>query len=285
MKKILQAFLLLSLINCLWAQSPWIQKKSTLLTQLSLNTIRSYNQLYLNSGDTRSTERSLTDNTFQAWFEYGLTDYNSFQLVLPIKFLDAGDLVNPNIGTPAKTSSGSLNAFGNMVFTWKKNLVKQTWLLTSNLNIEFPTAMYDDNTGLRSGYDAWVFSAALSAGRGFGKTYIYGHLGIGTRSNDYSTFYSGGLEWGYHIVKPIWVAGVLNILQSFENGTRQDPVNNLLTGLYVNDQEYIAWGLKIFGPIIPDKFGYSLALFGAFNGNFVAKAPSLNLGIYYIFSH
>jgi hypothetical protein len=270
-------------MNSLWAQSPWIQKKSTLLTQISLNTIRNYNQLYLNSGDTYSTERDLTDNTLQAWLDYGISDYTSLQLILPLKFLNAGELVESNIQTPAMTTSGSLNAIGNMVLTWKQKLFQQSWLLTSHINIEFPTAEYQDDTGLRSGYDAWAFSAVLSAGRGFGKTYFYAHLGIGTRSNDYSTFYTGGFEWGYHIAKPIWVAAVINALQSFENGTRQDPVNNLLTGLYVNDQEFISWGIKIFGSIIPDKFGYSVALFGAFNGNFVAKSPSFNLGMYYNF--
>jgi hypothetical protein len=92
------------------------------------------------------------------------------------------------------------------------------------------------------------------------------------------------VEAGYQVSRSISVAGVINILQSLQNGTRQDPLSNLRTGLYVNDQEFIAWGLKVFGPIIPDKFGYSAALFGAVGGNFVAKSPSLNLGLYYIFS-
>jgi len=50
------------------------------------------------------------------------------------------------------------------------------------------------------------------------------------------------------IANPLWIAGVINLLQSFQNGSRQDPINNLRTGLYVNDQEFIAWGLKIFVP-------------------------------------
>lgn len=284
MKNIILLSVFITLMNSLWAQSPWLQPEGRLLTQISFNTIRNYNQLYLSSGEIFSTERQLTDHTLQAWLEYGISEYTSVKLITPFKIQEAGDLVKNNISTETITNSGSISAMGNIVLSWKQKLFHHQWLLTSHVNIEFPTAQYQDETGLRSGYDAWAFSAALSTGRGFGSTYIYAHLGIGARTNDYSTFYIGGFEWGYYIFNPIWVAAVLNVIQSFENGTREDPPNNLLTGLYVNDQEFIAWGIKLFGQIITDRFGYNIALFGAFNGNFVAKSPSINLGLYYSFS-
>jgi len=283
MKKITILIFSISLMNFLWAQSPWLQKKGSLLNQISFNTIQNYSELYLSSGETFTTERNLTDNTVQAWFEYGLFETTSLQLVAPLKFLKAGDPSQTENQTP-QTSSGSLNSIGNVIFTWKQNWLHQTWLLTSHFNIELPTTQYDDASGLRSGYDAWAFSATLSAGRGFEATYVYAHLGIGSRTNDYSSFYTGGFEWGYHVFKPLWIAGVLNVLQSFKNGDRTEPDNNILTGLYVNDQEFIAWGIKVFGQITDENFGYSAALFGAFKGNHVAKSPSINLGLYYRFS-
>jgi hypothetical protein len=273
----------LALMNFLWAQSPWLQKKGSLLTQVSVNSIQNYSELYLSSGETFTTERNLTDNTVQAWIEYGLFENTLLKLVVPAKFLKAGDLSQSENQAPL-TTSGSLNAFGNVTFSWKQKWAHQTWLFTSHLNIELPTAQYDDKSGLRSGYDAWAFSAVLSAGRGFGPTYVYAHLGIGDRTNEYSNFYTGGFEWGYHILKSVWIAGVLNVFQSFENGDRIDPDNNILTGLYLNDQKFVAWGIKVFGQITDENFGYSAALFGAFNGNFVAKSPSINLGLYYRFS-
>jgi hypothetical protein len=284
MIKALRYILLISIINPVWAQSPWLQEKNTLLTQISFNVIPEYHQLYLNSGKTYTTERNLKDNTLQAWIGYGFSEKTGFQLILPIKYLNAGDLVEKDTQT-AQTTSGSLQAFGNIALIWKQKLLHQSWLLTSHLIAELPTAKYQDDSGLRSGYDAGSISAALSTGRGFGLIYLYAYLGIGYRSNDYSGFYTGGFEVGYQFARSISVATVINVLQSLQNGTRQDPVNNILTGLYVDNQEYIAWGLKVFGPIIPDKFGYSAAMFGAVNGNFVAKSPALNLGVYYIFSH
>ena len=281
-KKIL-TFLLIFMIHFVFAQSPWLQNKRTLLTQLSINIIPEYHQLFLNSGNTYYTERNLNDNTLQGWFEYGISDHAALQMILPIKFMKAGPLVESHTTTP-HTSSGSLQAFGNISLIWKQKLLHQAWILTSNLIMEFPTAFYQDDSGLRSGYDAWSISVALSTGRGFGRAYFYTHLGIGARSNNYSSFFTGGFEGGYQLSQHFWVAGVVSILQSFLNGSRQDPVNNLLTGLYVNNQEFIAWGLKLFGPIIPDRFGYSLSIFSAACGNFVAKSAPINLGLYYIFT-
>jgi len=283
MNKTYLSILLMLVINSLFAQSPWIQQKKTLLTQISFNTIPKYHQLFLSSGGTYNTERNLIDNTLQGWFEYGVSDHTALQLILPFKFMNAGELIDTESQT-SQTSSGSLQALGNITFIWKQKLLQQDWILTSNLIVELPAAEYQDDTGLRSGYDAWSLSAALSTGRGFGNAYFYAHLGIGGRSNDYSGFITGGFEGGYQITQNFWVAGVVSVLQSFMNGTRQDPVNNLLTGLYVNNQEFIAGGVKLFGSIIPDKFGYSLSVYSAVSGNFVAKSTPINLGLYYIFA-
>jgi hypothetical protein len=277
------SFLIFIIVNSVNAQSPWLQKKGSLLTQISFNAIPEYHQLFLSTGNTYETERNLNDYTLQGWTEYGISDYTSIQLILPVKFLKAGDLARSEIKTP-QTSSGSLQAFGNIALVWKQKLVEQTWILTSHLIMEVPTASYQAETGLRSGYDAGSISAVLSTGRGFERFYFYSHFGIGARSNDYSSFYTVGFEGGYQLSQTIWVAGVVNVLQSFMNGTRQDPVNNMQTGFYINDQEFLAWGLKLFGTIIPDKFGYSLSLFSAPGGNFVAKSAPINLGVYYIFS-
>ena len=283
MNKILFSLILLTMLNSVSAQSPWLQKKNTLLTQISFNVIPNYSQLFINSGERYDTERYLSDYTLQGWLEYGVSESMALQLIMPLKMLNAGDLVASETQTP-QTVSGSLHAFGNIAIIWKQKLLQHAWILTSHLLIEFPTASYKDESGLRSGYDAGSISGILSAGRGFGHGYFYGHLGIGARSNDYSGFVTGGLEGGYQLSEQFWVAGVINILQSFMNGTRQDPVNNLQTGLYVNDQEFFAWGLKLFGSIIHDKLGYSLSVFSATNGNYVAKSVPINFGFYYIFS-
>jgi hypothetical protein len=275
--------LILSISTSGFAQSPWPQPEKKLLTQLSFNIIPTYNELYVNQAESYVTERKLQDMTLQGWFEYGLSSKTAFLMILPIKILEAGEL-SADQGTTPFTSVGSLRAFSNIRFAWKQKWFGQAWIVSSILQLELPTTQYKDESGLRSGYDAWGGSFSLSTGRGFGNAYMFGFLGVGTRSNDYSDYITGGLEVGYRLFSQLWLAGVFDLLQSLQNGSREDPLNNQLTGLYLNDQEYLAWGLKIFGEIIPEQLGYSAALFGAFSGNFVAKSPTLNLGLFYRFS-
>jgi hypothetical protein len=106
-------------------------------------------------------------------------------------------------------------------------------------------------------------------------------MGTTLRSNGYSHQYNLGIEGGYALNDMIWLGMVVDVLQSMHNGDREDPANNFITGLYLNNQEYIAWGMKLFTEQVISGFGFSAALFGAFAGNYVARAPALNVGIYY----
>ena len=72
-------------------------------------------------------------------------------------------------------------------------------------------------------------------------------------------------------------------LNSMNNGEHRDSVNNLLTGLYVNNQEYLAWGIKIFGNVFAADSGIALGVAGAFTGNYVPRAPAINMALYHQF--
>lgn len=281
--KLLFTCVVIFLCAAVQAQSPWTQPAKELYMQLSVSIIPEYNELYINKGDPIGTERQLQDLILQGWFEYGLAESSSILLIIPFKSLDAGELADTDNTNP-QTVTGSLQSLGNVRLSFKQIWSQQTWIFTSHLSVDLPTAQYKDDTGLRSGYDALSAAIDLSAGRGFGNGYFYGYLGAGYRTNNYSSFITGGLEGGYQLADYLWVAGVIDILQSMQNGSREDPLNNLLTGFYVNNQEYLAWGVKAFGHIIPEKLGCSAAIYGAFSGNFVAKSPAINLGLFYIFS-
>lgn len=54
------------------AQSPWTQKNGEFYTQFGFSTIPNYTGIF---GDPDyNTERNITDNTFQLYGEYGLSD-------------------------------------------------------------------------------------------------------------------------------------------------------------------------------------------------------------------
>ena len=60
------------------------------------------------------------------------------------------------------------------------------------------------------------------------------------------------------------------------------PQENLATALYVNDQSYAAFGLKLIAEF-NKKFGANVGLGGAFAGRNVAKVPAISFGLFHKF--
>lgn len=258
------------------SQSPWTQKEGKFYTQVSFTTISNYDTLFGNPDN--SLEREITDQTYQLYTEYGLTDKTTLLFNLPIKHIETGNLANPNIFSG--TLPGSETAFGNIVFGLKHQFHHKKWVLAGQIDVEFNTAnTYNNDTGIRVSYDATTITPLFLAGRSFGKTYLQTHIGFQYRSNNYSSNFKVGGEIGRKITKSIWLVGFLDVVKSFENGTIDFPLVNDQTGLYVNNQEYGAYGLKGIGEFT-NNFGVTASFGSAFFGNNVPKKAAINFGIY-----
>lgn len=267
MKK-LSILLLLSISFSVFAQSPWTKNKKEGYVQLSYTTISNYDKLFGNPEV--NLGKKVSDNTLQLYGEYGISDKTTLLVNLPFKF------------TSLKTTPAiSKNSLGNIQLGLKHNFYKKKWLLTGQLNVEANTGTYDEISGLRTGYDAWTFTPLFIAGRGFDKWYIQASTGFDIRTNDYSSNYKLGGEIGYKTLDWLWIAGFLDGVASLKNGDISLPTQNL-TGLYINDQSYAAFGLKFIGEI-NDKFGANIGFGGAFAGKNVAVAPAISFGLYHKF--
>lgn len=279
MKNLTKLIILLFSISA-FSQSPWTQKKGKAYTQLSFTSIANYNTLF---GDPDyNTEREITDRTLQFFGEYGLTDKTSLLVNIPFKMIETGDLTSPSITAIPLTSSATENTLGNIEIGLKHNFYNKKWVLSGQFSIEANTSSYDASSGIRTGYDAWSFSPLFLAGRGFGKTYIQGFVGANIRTNDYSSNFRIGGEVGRKLGKRIWLIGFVDVSKSLENGDILLPAENRLTGLYVNDQEFGAFGLKAIGEF-SNNFGLTAGYGGAFFGNNVAKQAALTFGLYHKF--
>jgi len=276
MKRFIPLILLFITVQTGCAQSAWTKKKGEGFTQLSFSSIANYNNQFGNPD--YNTERTITDNTIQLYTEYGLTDKTTLIANLPFKSLTASSTTFKNL-TPL-TEEGNNNALGNIELGIKHQLYKKKWIISGQFNIEANTGNYDNKTGLRTGYNTWSLTPTLNIGRGYKNFYVQAFTGTNIRFNNYSSNFKFGGEAGYKTFNRLWVVAYLDVVSSFNNEKDGNlPLENLLTGTYVNNQEYAAYGLK--GLLeITEKIGVTASFGGAFSGNNVAKKAAINFGVY-----
>ena len=283
MKIFVFAISILILISATYSQSPWIQPVNNLYSQISVNVIPEYDIIYLRDGMERHLPRKLSDITVQAWFEYGFLPATTAIFSLPYKILKAGDAAR-ELNSPPVTKSGSFSAPGTIEFGVRHSLLTRRVIVSGQVLFELKTSQYDMSTGLRSGYDAWGIAPLLSLGYSKEDFYTFVYSGTGFRSNNYSSFFRGGFESGYKIIGQLWIAGFIDIVHSFRNGSYTPSVTNFSTVFYIDEQEYVAWGIKAIISLAQNNYGIVATLAGAATGNNVAKSPSINLGFFYKFN-
>lgn len=278
MKNITFLFVFFLSIN-IFSQSPWTKEKGKAYTQVSFTTIPTYSTIF---GDPDyKSQREISDNTLQIYAEYGLTDKTTILASIPYKMISSGDFTQDmSLVLPVSlTEKVSEAALGNIELGVKHNFYKKNWVLSGQLSVEVNTSKYYTNSGLRTGYDAWSFTPLFLAGKGKEKSYFQTFIGATIRTNEYSSNFKIGGEYGGKIFKDFWLIGFIDIVKSFKNGDVALPINNQLTSLYVNDQEYGAFGAKLIYEF-SNSFGLNAGLGGAFFGNNVAKSPALTIGLY-----
>ena len=273
-------FLSIFISISVFSQSPWTQEKGKFYTQLSFTSIANYNTLF--ASPEKKINGNITDNTIQFYGEYGLSDKTTFIVNIPLKLISHKDIAVFCVGFPCNPIDNNKTALGNVEIGIKHNFSKKDWLLSGQLNIETNTSNFDAFTGIRTGYNAFTFTPLFLAGKGYSKSSIQTLIGANIRTNNYSSNFKIGGEYGRKLGNSFWLIGYLDIVKSFKNGNITLPNSNLTTGLFVNDQEYGGFGFKGIYEI-NNKFGVNAGFGGAFFANNLAKAPALSFGLYHKF--
>jgi len=271
--------LLLSLFitSSIFAQSPWVKDQGDLFVNLSYSTISDYDELF---GDPDyNLERTITDRTYQLYGEYGLTSKTTILINLPLKSIHIEDLADPNVFSG--TIPGTKTALGNIQFGLKHQFYNKNWILAGQISAEINTSYYNNDTGIRTGYDAATITPLFLAGKSFGKNFFQSFVGLNIRSNNYSSNFKIGGELGRNITRNFILIGFINISESFKDGTIDLPFVNEQTALYVNNQEYAAYGLK--GILQFCDLGFTASFANAFSGNNVPKQSAFSIGIFNTF--
>ena len=224
------------------AQSPWTRSKAGFYTQLAYNAIPRYDELFgdIDGGNGRQLEREISEGTLQFYGEYGLGRKTTVLFSAPLRFLKSGNLTGQN----STLVSGNCVHFGNISLAARHRFLDKNVAISGQLRLDLPTSRYDDDLGLRGGYDAITVLPMLSMGKGYRRSYWFGYGGFGYRSGGYSDFLQFGIEAGWE-VKKLYLIGFSEYLRPLENGEVQLTQNNLKTGMYVDNQGFWSVGGKL----------------------------------------
>jgi hypothetical protein len=218
------------------------------------------------------------DYTFQAYLEYGVTNKFDIIATLPYKIL-VTQSGSQNVLDTNTIAAGSLKGMGTAKFGLKYQLLNKGLKVATSIQTSFNTVSKALEKGLITGYDANSIGFYLHFGKGFSKKlYTFIDVGVNKTSNNFSDYLEMHYELGYALRPSFWAAFTLDLRTSFKDGSYQNEQLRQ-TGLYTNNQEYFAFGLKTSYEL-KNKIGVTLASFGAFNGNYVAKMATFSLGVY-----
>ena len=274
-------FIFLSLIVSSFAfgQSAWTQKKGEAFTQFSYNFIGDYEKLFTDQGSDFETGRTISESTIQAYGEYGVSDDLTLVLNLPVVSISTNEENPDSTVTPVTITEDTVTNLGNVVIGGRYKFYDKAFTLSGQLDIEANTSSGDEASGLRTGLDAWSFIPTINLGFGFNKMYFQLSTGVAIRTNDYSNSFKLKAEYGYKVLQKLWVIGFVDALQSFKNGDASVSIESAQTGLFVNDQEYVATGIKALYEF-NDESGVTFAYAGAASGTAVPKSAAISLGYF-----
>ncbi|CAA6819072.1 MAG: Unknown protein, partial [uncultured Aureispira sp.] len=277
----------------LQAGGPWTKEKGGGYVQFSAYTIPPINRLSIRSYRTKFLNRSILDATGEFYAEYGLAKRLTLTASLPIKWVAAGQqvqvvdssqLTSRSFGAPGKVlDAGTLVDLGNIRLAGKYNFLSKKIHLTAHALIAAPTALqaYNPNTALRTAYPCWGFQPSLSIGYGKEKMYTYLESGMNFRTHDYSHQWVANFEIGWRVGKRAYFAIALDAVICLPGGSDvPNSTEEVQTGLYVNNQNFVAFTLKGILPI-SDHVGLNISLAGGLWANNVQQGPNIGLGVYY----
>lgn len=267
----------------LFAQSPWAKEKGEGYAQAGYNIILPTNRMFLDNTGLKYTNRTVYDNNIQAYGEYGLVKNLTIMAAVNAKYVATGDIVDIPSDALAEERppalvlpSGKKWGLGNSYIGGKYQLYSKGITVSANFMTMLPSAKPDTITALATGFDAWGFAPSLSAGSAGNKWYAFANAGVNFRTGAFSHEWAATAEYGYKI-KSAYLIANMHARYSLNN---QPSPDFLHTGLGVNQQNYLAFGLKAFIPFTKN-LGINLSAFGAFLGNNVQAAPSFGASVFY----
>ncbi len=255
------------------AQSPWVRNRAGYFAQFGYTIIPNYDQVF-GEEDNSQAKRSITEQTFQLYTEYGIGRKSTVLFSLPVRSIN-GEFSNDRV-----QSKQQHVGIGNVMLGLRQTLVSGRMPLTGTLKIELPAlGLPDDDLTMPHGFDALTALPMLSTGMGFNRGYWFAYGGYGLRTNKYTHFVNGGVEAGVK-AGDWWLMAFTDVHYPLENGSAVMTTAQTLTRLYHDNQGWWAYGLKMAHEF--NRFwGFNAYASSAGWAQYVPKKPALGVGIYF----
>lgn len=225
--------------------------------------------------------RPVSRMAFRFNAEYGPIDKLTIFIMLPIHIVSTNNYeYNPESNFTDTLKRGSLTGLGNLEAGVKYKFYHKKWVMAVSLFGEMKTGTFDNPTGLRTANDAWGIVPMFHIGRSWKERYyFFSDIGGCYRTDGYSGDWRIQAEGGAKFFNMLWIRAAIQSRRSFYNG-RFENMNNLQTGLYLNDQEWLSLNACVeYQHKIG--FGVQAGITGYFLGNNIPKSPVFYGGIFY----
>ncbi len=274
--------LLINLPINAFAGGPWTQQKGKGIHIAGLSEVI-YQTMSSSTGSGIELPRRVTDISFQHYAEYGLTDRLTIIGNLNVKYVGSSQKTFGTNDFISTIPSGKLFGLGNSSLGFKGLVNEKAILISASFTTEFPSLGDRTAEGLRTGYEDWSFIPQVHFGNGYTSGiyfFVEGGFVFHTKLSD--EWRLNG-EFGYRFKKRSLIMALnISVKESLKNRTVIESVNYRHTGLYLNDEEFIAWSFK-FVHELSDKMGINYAFAGGFRTELIARTPVISVGFYHKF--
>ena len=230
-----------------YAGGPWLLKSKSGYFQLQL-ILPAYRYSKLLTGfairDSRDINREILSVDYGMYAEYGITNRLNALVHVPFKYAIAGErtesLANPNL-----LEEGSINGLSNVRFGLKYGLLDEDVKVAVSAQTSLNTVNTDLDKGLATGFQSNAFGLFGHIGGSFSTDwYAFAEVGFMKHTNNFSDVIEGRVEVGRNLGEAFTIMLTTDIRQSLNNGSYVNE-NLIQTGLYPNDQEWIASSIKL----------------------------------------
>ncbi|MFZ4543229.1 MAG: hypothetical protein ACOYOA_04205 [Saprospiraceae bacterium] len=276
MKKIIINLLIIIILTITvqisWSQSPWVRSPKKAYLQLGASAV-TYNRVVIND-KVITTNRSNYDITTQFYAEYGLFKNTELNAILPYKLL--------GYKNPVTKGNEVLNGLGNIQVGLKHMLMDKNYKLSAGVFTNLNTGSENQINGLRTGFRSNTVQPYLTLGTSKNGMYFYVLGGYGIMDNKHADFLRIAGEIGKAITPKMHLIVCTELRKSINYGEfgKTDAVLFSENGLYLDEQQYLTFGLKANYEFIPGKMGATISAYGAAYVRNVAAGPAINLSFY-----